>query len=833
MLFSLPLLTALPVQEPPGRVFGLENEVDKVLARPYTRETPFASSGERVWATSPQGWAFREGVNWLYYSNSNAFDVRVLSGAVEIPVSEAVSMPSHVKMSGRTGGSGMTASASFTYNLDDAQNPLEKPFMPAKRWTCWSSGKREDWYSVKLGGPRRLEGIKVWFFNDLPTGECAPPESVSVKVWDGSAWAAAPSGAVVPVEGLNHIRFHKRVETSEVRLSFKHKGEKLYTGIYGFEPIGSSLSRMKLPLKVEGAKWISDDDVLVSIITIKNVSRQTAPFSVQFTGRPGTHDVHGFPLLLEPHGESVTGTLKPGETREFRFAMGVGASKEEAVSRRDKVLAARDPLADQIRATKTWYNAQAASFRCSDPKTNAMFLHRVYNLKKNSMDPKLGRLSHKTFAEGRWRSGWYANVISYGAGHQVREARWLSDPDYAWGHLETFAQNQRPDGIYPSHVTPKGQMGGKYTDWISATAWDAYLVHPDKTRLAASADALARNTEGWRKVYGWGGSPLLVVDDHWWTGMEWQPSFFSFNGHKTDRQQPLRRVDLTAYNYGNEVSTAKVMRELGRISEARKFESLAAETRKAVLAQMWNPLTKWFHSLHSETGAPSPDREIIGVYPFTFGLPPKGQGYEEAWRTLLDPRLFWTKWPLASVAKDSPAYAQNGWPVGSGGSICMWNGPSWPHANSLVLTGMANSLRESGEGALKKTDLFALFKSFTEAQFKDGHPWTGEFYNGETAEWKTGERDYNHSTWLDPLIHDLIGITPQPDGSVIVDPLIPQSAWSWWALDGQRVRGHKISLAWDSLGGRVAKGFKGFAVYVDGKEVFASSKIEKTQIKLK
>lgn len=832
MFISLPLLLAASAQALPARVFDHQSDVDRVLARPYNRETPFASSGDRVWATSPQGWAFREGVNWLYYSNSSAFDVRVFSGDQEVSVGKAVSMPSHAKLEGSSAGPALTASASFTYSMDDVQSPLEKPFSPAKRWTCWSSGNREDWYVVRLGGLRRLEGVKIWFFNDRPTGECAPPESMSIEVRDGSSWVSIPFQPFTPAEGLNQIQFKGPVNTSEVRLTFKHKGERFYTGVYGFEPIGSSIPIVKLPLQVEGVKWISDNDVLVSIIKVKNVSRQSTPFSVQFTGKPGTHDVHGYPLYLEPRGESVTGSLKPGESREFRFAMGVGATKEKAVVKRDKVLASKDPLADQIRATKDWYNAQAATFRCSDPKMNAMFLHRVYNLKKNSMDPKLGRLSHKTFAEGRWHSGWYANVISYGAGHQVREARWLRDPEYAWGHLETFTQNQRQDGIYPSHITPRGQMGGKYTDWISATAWDAYLVHPNKKRLAASADALAANTEGWRKVYGWGGSPLLVVDDHWWTGMEWQPSFFSFNGHKTDKQQPLRRVDLTAYNYGNEINTAKVMRELGRISEARKFESLAAETRKAVLDKMWNPQTKWFHSLHSETGEASPDREVIGVYPFTFGLPPKGQGYEEAWRTILDPKLFWTKWPLASVAKDSPAYAQNGWPVGAGGSICMWNGPSWPHANSLVLTGMANSLRQSGEGVLKKADLFALFKSFTEAQFKDGQTWTGEFYNGDSAEWKTGERDYNHSTWLDPLIHDLLGIVPQPDGSVIIDPLVPQNAWSWWALDGQHVRGHEISLAWDSVGGRVAKGFKGFAVYVDGRKVFSSSRIERTRLKL-
>lgn len=833
MLAWLPLILSSAEAPQPGRIFTFKNEVDKELAQPYTRETPFASSGARIWATNPTGWAFRDGVNWLYLSNASAFEVKVSSGDIEIPVSTAVSHPSHVWMKGRDEVGQMTGAASYTFSQDSADNPLTQPFEPSKRWTNWSSGKRQDWYSVQLGGRREVKSLKVWFFNDRPNGECAPPESVSVQAWINDSWQDVEVVPFNPVAGANTIKLVKPVTASAIKLNLKNPSEKFYTGIYGFEVEGLALPKVKSPLQVEGAKWITDNDVLVSVLWIKNASKKPVPYRAASSGADATVDIHGYPLFVRPKNAVFEGTLAPGEKKEARFALGVGATVQEAESRRDRVLAAKNPLADQVKATQNWFDQNAAAFKCSDPKMNVMYLHRLYNLKKNSLDPKLGRLSHKTFAEGRWRSGWYANVISYGAGHQIRESRWLKDPEYAWGHLETFTQNPRPDGIYPSHVTPKGQMGGKYTDWITATAWDAYLVHPDKNRLAASADSLAKNAEGWRNVYGWEGSPLLVVDDHWWTGMEWQPSFFSFNGYKTDKQQALRRVDLTSYNYGNEAAVAKVMKELGRTSEARRFEARAKETKDAVLKQMWDRKENWFMSLHSSTGAISPAKEVIGVYPFTFDLVPPGKEFDKAWQTLTDPKLFWTRYPLASAAKDVPAYDQNKWPIGAGGSICMWNGPSWPHANSLVLTGMANWLRLSGEGSLKKDHLFALFDSFTQAQFVKGHPWTGEFYNGDTGGWKTGERDYNHSTWIDPLVHDLVGIVPSSDGTITIDPLIPEKAWSWWVLDGQWVQGHCITVAWDSVGGKIAKGFKGFAVYLDGKKVFASPKLEKTKIRLR
>ena len=110
--------------------------------------------------------------------------------------------------------------------------------------------------------------------------------------------------------------------------------------------------------------------------------------------------------------------------------------------------------------TKTLVQPMAAIVRPAamraDPWITKMYYHRAYNLRKNTLDPKLGRMQWKTQAEGRWRSGWYPNVISYGGGHQVRESRWLRDPSYALGHVRTFAENEKPDGVYPSHVKPAG-----------------------------------------------------------------------------------------------------------------------------------------------------------------------------------------------------------------------------------------------------------------------------------------------------------------------------------------------------------------------------------------
>ena len=242
----------------------------------------------------------------------------------------------------------------------------------------------------------------------------------------------------------------------------------------------------------------------------------------------------------------------------------------------------------------------------------------------------------------------------------------------------------------------------------------------------------------------------------------------------------LERVDLTAYNYGNAVAVARIYRKLGQPAKAEEFDGLAAKISAAVLAKMWRPEQQFFFSLRASDKAVADVKEVIGVYPFYFGMVPWGKGYESAWSSIIDPKQFWTKWPVASASRECPAYSQKNWPGDGRAAGCMWNGPTWPHANSLVMTAMARTLRATRDhkvssSPLKREHLWELFSSFTKAQFRNQdllYPWTGEFYNGDTGEWKTAERDYNHSTWLDVLIPDLLGLVPRDDQVIELDPLV-------------------------------------------------------------
>ncbi len=146
-----------PTEKPlAGRVFAASRRsIDEVLARPYDRDVPMGCVGDRVWASSPQGWAFGDDVHWLYLTNLRAFDLEVRDEHGLLVPDRATYYPSHIHYEG-VARKAMTASASFTFALDNVENPLVEPFEPRKRWTCWSSGRREDWYAIEFGTPRTL-----------------------------------------------------------------------------------------------------------------------------------------------------------------------------------------------------------------------------------------------------------------------------------------------------------------------------------------------------------------------------------------------------------------------------------------------------------------------------------------------------------------------------------------------------------------------------------------------------------------------------------------------------------------------------------------------------
>ena len=219
-------------------------------------------------------------------------------------------------------------------------------------------------------------------------------------------------------------------------------------------------------------------------------------------------------------------------------------------------------------------------------------------------------------------------------------------------------------------------------------------------------------------------------------------------------------------------------------------------------------------------------REAIGYLPWYFNMHlPAVEKYHVAWQQLTDEQGFSAPYGLTTAERRHPQFRSHG--VGK----CEWDGAIWPFATSQTLTALANYLNEKTQriptpeedGQDVGTDtFFRQMQLYTESQHHRGRPYIGEYLDEKTGAWLMGDRErsryYNHSTYNDLIITGICGLRPQLDGSIVVNPLIPEGQWDYFCLDGISYRGHMLTILWDRDGQHYHQG-TGLTLMVDGTPV--------------
>jgi len=236
-------------------------------------------------------------------------------------------------------------------------------------------------------------------------------------------------------------------------------------------------------------------------------------------------------------------------------------------------------------------------------------------------------------------------------------------------------------------------------------------------------------------------------------------------------------------------------------------------------------------------------REQHGFTPWYFNLPDPGKGYEVAWKQLMDPEGFYAPFGPSTAEQRHP-----GFKVVYEGHGCQWNGPSWPYATAVTLTGMANVLNNYSQYAITRGDYFKTLKVYTASHRRkrsDGKvvPWIDENIDPFTGVWiartmllakdaeqraegkksnhiKERGKDYNHSSYCDLIITGLVGLRPRADETVVVNPLLPDGVWDYFCLDGVPYHGRMLTILYDKTGKTYGKGI-GLRIMADGKEIGA------------
>ena len=527
---------------------------------------------------------------------------------------------------------------------------------------------------------------------------------------------------------------------------------------------------------------------------------------------PSTHGARGMHYAV---------TLAPGENATLSAALAMDVSPETCASRDAAWLGESDPLAAHRAQYAAWFDNNCPRFAGSDPFMEKAWTYRWFVARHCLARPEMGNLQYPFFYEGL---RYYARLITYSSCHIMAETRWLRDPQYAFGQVRNHAAVAHGGAFCDAIVD---QRHGFFTNWVSYAAWQAYLVHNDPDYLREIAPAMADDVHGLLAVDDKNNNLLLSPHTHWITGMEWQPAYWYYaNFDNTRPEARIERPDFTAYVYGSARATAAAFRELGNDARSAEFDTLADGIRDAALKYLWYPEHHFFYSVHEADQSVAFSREIVNFYPFMFGLPPDEPEYLSTLHYLIDPNDFWNPYPVATVSRTHPAYSPHvhTWPIPGGQeTYCMWNGPTWPHCNSIIANAMANAIRDYHQEIIRPEKFWEFMRQFTLLHFEGndlGKPMIQEYNDGETGE-HCGCYDYFHSTYNDLLIRDLAGLRPSAEKDVIrLDP-IPSDV-EWFRLDGVRYHGHDVSIHWKKRGTRDPRAREmksGLRLYVDGELV--------------
>jgi hypothetical protein len=151
------------------------------------------------------------------------------------------------------------------------------------------------------------------------------------------------------------------------------------------------------------------------------------------------------------------------------------------------------------------------------------------------------------------------------------------------------------------------------------------------------------------------------------------------------------------------------------------------------------------------------------------------------------------------------------------------------------LAALGNLLNHDHQHDVTPRAYFDAIRVYARAHQMGGKPYIGEYLDPATGRWLKGDdprsRFYNHSTFADLVINDLVGLRPRADDVVEVNPLVPDDAWPWFCLDGVPYHGHLLTILWDRDGSRYGRG-KGLTVMVDGRVIARADSLQRMEGKL-
>ena len=448
-----------------------------------------------------------------------------------------------------------------------------------------------------------------------------------------------------------------------------------------------------------------------------------------------------------------------------------------------------------------WYLDNIPFVDFPDPQIQEIYYYRTSVLKRHLVytHESHGWILTEFIQPVPWSSKF--QTIPDSAPHQIQEARWLRDPSYVKdiittytrGGVETLAGVTYTHYLHRSFVEAaeasgdvgflESQLDGMihmYNLWNTTRDNATGLYH--RTPLS---DAQEFSLPGYT-VGGPDGGPVQVWNsldndfDTIWLGPEtYRPSF-------------------NTYMIANAYAISEVATLMGNDSLASIWNDYAANLYDNMKGLLWNEDLQFWIDVIEDGQIPAIGRQLIGLYPYRFDV-----GLEDSRisgiESSLNEDVFVAEWGPTTLEKSNPYFTADK----NTTYCCLWNGQSWPFSTCVYLGTLARLARENRSSVATAEFFQQEFSTYTKTHYDHGQPAVLEVHYPEMDSWsgytQNHSEHYLHSTYIDNVFTNLLGIIPSLSDTFEMRPLVP-SNWSYFAVENLPYHGSLMTLLWDADG---------------------------------
>ncbi|WP_158827494.1 MGH1-like glycoside hydrolase domain-containing protein [Mucilaginibacter lacusdianchii] len=456
-----------------------------------------------------------------------------------------------------------------------------------------------------------------------------------------------------------------------------------------------------------------------------------------------------------------------------------------------------------------WMTQNVPVFECPDSTIEKIYYYRWWTFRKHLKQTPDGYVFTE-FITPVNHAGIY-NTVSSALGHHIYEGRWLRNPQYVEQYISFW--------LFTDPKQKKPHLHA-FSSWIDDAVYKFYLVNQNKSFIQKLVPALDADYRLWE------------TEKQLPSQMFWQFDVRDAMEESISGSRKLKNVrpTINSYMYGNAVALTDMAKLTANDTLQKRYSLRAAKLKDLVQENLWDDTSSFF-KVQYPNGKLCDAREELGYIPWYFNLPDDKAKYAKQWEQLTDEKGFNAPWGITTAERRHPLFRTHG--TGHG---CEWDGAVWPFATSQTLTGLANLLtRYKHHDGMSAQVFYNELHKYAASHQKRGLPYLGEYQDEKTGYWLKGDNPrssyYNHSTFCDLVISDLIGLKPRNDNTLEIYPLIPQNQWNWFCLDNVMYHGRNITILWDKDGSRYHKG-QGLRIYADGKEIGRAKELKHLSAKL-